>query len=166
VPWLDVEDEQRLDPACGVQVAVDDRRGLLGSVEPVRPGIVGCHRGDQLHRRQHRPRLSPVRRRLAQQLARRVGRRPDAQLAELRVLRRAIEGHDAVVREDPPPAARQVHDQRPLRRTLRGGRAIRGRAAAAHGDHDEHHRAAGDPEGRQPPPAIDRRGLAHQWAST
>ena len=73
---------------------------------------------DQLHRRQHWARLALVALGLALELASGLGRRPDPERPELRVLRRAVEGDDPEVGEDPAPAARQ------LRRRLRGRRGL------------------------------------------
>ena len=80
----------------------------LQAVLAVVAGVRGGDGGDELHRRQRRPRLARVRPGDALELARGARRRADAQDAELVVLRRAVEGDDAEVGEDPPPAAGQL----------------------------------------------------------
>ena len=106
---LDVEDQQRLGLAGGLQVAADDRIRLAQVVAAVLAGAGGGDDRDQLHRRHHGPRLALVALGLLGELACVIAAgEPMPSAPSSLVLRRAVVGDDAVVREDLAPAAREL----------------------------------------------------------
>ena len=118
-PGLDVEHEQHPVAPGGAQVARDDGVGLARAVQ-----AVGARR-----RRWRSPRAAPSPAGPAvaggrsgcacvEQAPRRRGRRADAERAELRGLRRAVVGDDAMLGQDRAPAAGQLGRRR-RRRLLR-----------------------------------------------
>ena len=158
---LDVEQQQRLRAARALQVAIDDLRGLLGAVHAVVAGVGVGDRRDELERRQHRTRLALVGARHARQARRGARRRADAEDPEALVLGRAVEPDDAVIGEDPAPAARQ------LRALWRGRgrdgvRALAGirpaRARREHGDREQRRQRAERGGAASP---VDAGRLAH-----
>jgi hypothetical protein len=164
VAGLDVEHEQRLGAACRAQVAADDRVALAGAVGAVLARVRIGHRGDELHRGQHRPRLLHVVARLAAQPAAGGVRRADAERAELVALRGAVERHDTEVREQPAAAARQLDRLGHLRRrglgTARRGTLVVAVAGAREGA-DEGGRSAHHGERGEAATAVDSRGVLH-----
>ena len=82
--------------------------GWRRAVEAVGPGVAVGDVGQQLEGQHHRARLPGVGLGLLGEAPRGVVGRADAERAELVALRRAVEGDDAVAREDRAPAEREL----------------------------------------------------------
>ena len=153
---LDVEQQEHPVAPGGAQVAVDDPRRLARAVHAVVARVRVGDDGDELERGLHGAPGPRVGAGLAREPPRGLVGRADAEGAELLVLRRAVEGHDAAVGQQLPPAAGQLGPvRRDGRRRARAHGAARlvPRPAAAH---DEGHRGHDDRghagKGDEPPP--------------